>query len=195
MRKVILAMQVTLDGFIEGPNGELDWAMKEDEETWKDVFELQRSADTLLLGRVMYPGFEKYWLSVPKNPSSTKNEIEYARLADKMRKIVFSRTLKKVEWKTTKIIKDHITEEIQRMKQQPGKDMVLLGGAGIASTFINLGLIDEYHLIVSPLVLGGGKQLFKDVKELHNLKLLNTKTLKSGKVVLHSSKAPAETRN
>lgn len=191
MRKVILAMQVTLDGFIEGPNGELDWAMKEDEEMWKDVFELQRSADTLLPGRVMYPGFEKYWLSVPTNPSSTKNEIEYSRLADKMQKIVFSRTLRKVEWVSARVVNDHIAEEIQRMKHLPGKDMVLLGGAGLASTFMNLGLIDEYHLIVNPLVLGGGKQLFKDVKEQHNLKLLNTKTLKSGKVVLHYSKALA----
>ena len=128
MRKVILALQVTLDGFIEGPKGELGWAMKEDEETWKDVFELQRPADTLLLGRMMYPAFEKYWLAAPTNPSSTKNEIEYARLADNMQKIVFSKSLEKVEWKTTRIIKDHIAEEILKMKQQPGKDMVLLGG-------------------------------------------------------------------
>jgi dihydrofolate reductase len=191
MRKVILAMQVTLDGFIEGPNGELDWAMKEDKETWKAVFDLQKSADTLLLGRVMYPGFETYWLSVPTNPSSTRNEIEYARLADKLQKIVFSKTLEKVKWKTTRIVKDRIAEEIQRMKQQPGKDMVLLGGAGLASTFINLGLIDEYHLIVNPLILGGGKPLFKDVKERHKLKLIKTKILKSGKVVLHYNKAPA----
>jgi len=191
MRKVILAMQVTLDGFIEGPNGELDWAMKEDEETWKDVFDLQGSSDTLLLGRVMYPAFEKYWLAAPTNPSSTKNEIEYARLADKMQKIVFSKTLEKVEWKTTRIVKDHIAEEILRMKQEPGRDMVILGGAGLASTFVNLGLIDEYHLIVNPLVLGGGKPLFKDVKERHKLKLINTKTFKSGKVVLHYGKAPA----
>jgi dihydrofolate reductase len=188
MRKVIVAMQVTLDGFIEGPNGELDWAMKEDEEVWRDHFDLMRTADTILLGRVMYPGFEKYWLSVPKNPSSTKNEIEYARLADKMQKIVFSKTLEKVEWKTTRIIQDHIAEEIRRVKQQPGKDMVLLGGAGLVSTFVNLGLIDEYHLIVNPLVLGGGKPLFKDIKESHKLKLSDTKIFKSGKVALHYSK-------
>jgi dihydrofolate reductase len=131
MRKVILAMQVTLDGFIEGPNGELDWAMKEDKETWKAVFDLQKSADTLLLGRVMYPGFETYWLSVPTYPSSTRNEIEYARLADKMQKIIFSKTLEKVKWKTTRIVKDRIAEEIQRMKQQPGKDMVLLGAPAL----------------------------------------------------------------
>jgi dihydrofolate reductase len=139
----------------------------------------------------MYPAFEKYWLAAPTNPSSTKNEIEYARLADKMQKIVFSKTLEKVEWKTTRIVKDHIAEEILRMKQEPGRDMVLLGGAGLASTFMNLGLIDEYHLIVNPLVLGGGKPLFKDVKERHKLKLINAKTFKSGKVVLHYSKAPA----
>jgi dihydrofolate reductase len=191
MRKVILAMQVTLDGFIEGPNGELDWAVKEDEETWKDVFALQRSADTLLLGRVMYPAFEKYWLAALTNPYSTKNEIEYAGLADKMQKIVFSKTLEKVEWKTARIIKDHIAEEILKMKQQPGKDMVLLGGAGLVSTFMNLGLIDEYHLIVNPLVLGGGKPLFKDVKERHKLKLIKTTAFfTSGKVVLHYGKGP-----
>ena len=190
MRKVILSLQVTLDGFIEGPMGELDWAMKEDEETWKDVFELQRSADTLLLGRMMYPAFEKYWLAAPTNPYSTKNEIEYARLADNMQKIVFSKTLEKVEWKTTRIIKDHIAEDVLKMKQQTGKDMVLLGGAGLVSTFMNLGLIDEYHLIVNPVVLGGGKPLFKDIRERHKLNLIKTKTFKSGKVVLHYGEGP-----
>jgi dihydrofolate reductase len=188
MRKVIVAMQVTIDGFIEGPNGELDWAMKEDEETWKDVFDLQRSSDTLLLGRVMYPAFEKYWLAAPTNPSSTKNEIEYARLAEKMQKIVFSRTLDKVAWKNTRIVKDHIAEEILRMKQETGKDMVILGGAGLVSTFMNLGLIDEYHLIINPIILGEGKPLFKDLKERHQLKLITTKTFRSGKVVLHYSR-------
>jgi dihydrofolate reductase len=91
----------------------------------------------------------------------------------------------------TASLRDHIAEEILRIKQQPGKDMVLLGGAGLVTTFMNLGLIDEYHLIVNPIVLGGGKPLFKDVKERHKLKLINAKTLRSGKVVLHYSKAPA----
>jgi dihydrofolate reductase len=188
MRKAIVAMQVTLDGFIEGPNGELDWAMKEDEETWQYHFELMRSVDTLLLGRVMYPAYEKYWLSAPTSPSSTKSEIEYARLADRTQKVVFSKTLEKVEWKTTRIIKDHIAEEILKMKQQPGKDMLILGGAGLVSSFTNLGLIDEYHLVVNPVVLGGGKPLFKGVKERHKLKLIGTKTFRSGKVVLHYGK-------
>jgi dihydrofolate reductase len=188
MRKVIVAMQMTLDGFIEGPNGELDWAMKEDEETWKDVFDLQGSSDTLLLGRVMYPAFENYWLGAYTNPSSTKNEIEYARLADTMQKLVFSRTLDKVVWKNTRIVKDHIEEELLRMKQEPGKDMVILGGAGLVSTFMNLGLIDEYHLIINPIILGKGKPMFKDLKERHHVKLLATKTFRSGKVMLHYGK-------
>jgi dihydrofolate reductase len=190
MRKVILSLQVTLDGFIEGPKGALDWAMIEDEETWKDVIELQELTDTLLLGRMMYPAFEKYWLAASTNPSSNKNEIKYALLASNMQKIVFSKTLKKVEWKTTRIIRDRIEEEVIRMKQQPGKDLVLLGGAGIVSTFMNLGLPDEYHLIVNPVVLGGGKPLFKDIKERHKLSLIKTKTFKSGKVVLHYGKGP-----
>ncbi len=149
-----------------------------------------RSVDTLLLGRVMYPAYEKYWLAAPANPSSTKNEIEYARLADRTQKIVFSKTLEKVEWKTTRIIKDHIAEEVLRMKQQPGKDMLILGGAGLVSTFMNLGVIDEYHLVVNPIVLGGGKPLFKDVKERHRLKLMNAKTFRSGKVTLHYGRGP-----
>jgi len=146
--------------------------------------------DTLLLGRVMYPAYEKYWLAAPTNPSSTKNEIEYARIADKMQKIVFSKTLEKAEWKTTRIVRDHSAEEILKLKQQPGKDMLILGGAGLVSSFMNLGLIDEYHLVVNPVVLGGGKRLFKDVKERRKLKLIGTKTFKSGKVVLHYSKGP-----
>jgi dihydrofolate reductase len=141
-----------------------------------------------MLGRVMYPAYEQYWLAAPTNPSSTKNEIEYARLADKMQKIVFSKTLQKVEWKTTRIVKDHIAEEILNMKQQPGKDMMLLGGAGLVSSFMNLGLVDEYHLVVNPLVLGNGKPLFKDVKERHTLKLIETRTFQSGKVALHYGK-------
>jgi len=181
-------MQITLDGFIEGPTGELDWAMEEDEETWKDHFELMQSIDTILLGRVMYPAYEKYWLAAPTNPSSTKFEIQYALLAGKMQKIVFSRTLEYVQWKTTRIERDLVAKDILNMKQQPGKDMVILGGATLVSSFVNLGLIDEYHLLVNPLVLGRGKPLFKDVKERQRLTLKNTKAFQSGKVLLHYGK-------
>jgi dihydrofolate reductase len=191
MRKIISALQVSVDGFIEGPNGELDWAMAEDEETWKDVFEMLESVDTCILGRVMYPDYEQYWLAVLANPSgilplsgrsATKNEIAYARWADKTPHIVLSKTLDKVTWKTTRIVRD--VEEIRKMKQQPGKDMHVVGGATLVSSLTNLGVIDELQLMVNPLILGGGKALFKDVKERHALKLVGTKPLKSGKVSL-----------
>ena len=191
MRKIIAALQVSLDGFIEGPNGELDWAMAEDEETWSDVFEMLTHVDTFILGRVMYPAYEQYWLAILANPAGvlpfsgkppSKNEIAYARLADKTPHIVVSRTLDKVAWKTTRIVRD--VEEIRKLKQQPGKDMHVVGGATLVSSLMNLGLIDELQLMVNPLILGGGKTLFKDVKEQHVLKLILTKPLKSGKVSL-----------
>jgi dihydrofolate reductase len=190
-RKIIAALQVSVDGFIEGPNGELDWAMVEDEETWRDVFETLTHVDTFILGRGMYPGYEQYWLAVLANPdgilpfsgrTATRNEIAYARLADKTPHIVLSRTLDNVAWKTTRIVRD--VEEIRRLKQQPGKDIHAVGGATLVSSLMNLGLIDEVQLLVNPLILGGGKALFKDVKDRHTLKLVGAKPLNSGKVSL-----------
>jgi dihydrofolate reductase len=182
MRKIIAALQTSVDGFIEGPNGELDWAMAEDEETWRDLDETLRSVDTFILGRGMYPAYEQYWLSLLDKPTGTKNENAYARRADKIPHIVLSKTLDNVAWKMTRIVRD--VEEIRKMKQQPGKDMLTFGGATLVSSLMNLGLIDELHLMVNPLILGGGKALFKDVKSRHSLKLIGAKPLKSGKVGL-----------
>jgi dihydrofolate reductase len=191
MRKIIAALQVSVDGFIEGPNGELDWAMAEDEETWRDVFETLTHVDTFILGRKMYPGYEQYWLAVLANPDgilpfsgrvASKNEIAYAHLADKTPHIVLSRTLDQVAWKTTRIVRD--VEEIWNLKQQQGKDIHAVGGATLISSLMNLGLIDEVRLLVNPLILGGGKALFKDVKDRHPLKLVEAKPLNSGKVSL-----------
>ena len=190
-RKIIAALQVSVDGFIEGPNGEMDWAMMEDEETWRDVFEMLGHVDTFILGRKMYPGYEQYWLTVLADPGgilpfsgrvASNNEIAYARLADSRHHIVLSSTLDKVAWKTTRIVRD--VEDIRKMKQQPGKDMYAVGGATLVSSLMNLDLIDELRLMVNPLILGGGMALFKDVKERHSLNLVRVKPLKSGKVSL-----------
>jgi dihydrofolate reductase len=197
MRKIIAALQVSVDGFIEGPNGELDWAMAEDEETWRDLDETLESVDTFILGRGMYPAYEQYWLAILANPAgilpfsgrvATKNEIAYARRTDKIPHIVLSKTLDKVEWKTTRIVRD--VEEIRKLKQQPGKDIHVVGGATLVSSLMNAGLIDELQLMVNPLILGGGKALFKDVKERYALKLVKAKPLKSGKVSLTYSARP-----
>jgi dihydrofolate reductase len=182
MRKIIAALQTSVDGFIEGPNGELDWAMAEDEETWRDLDETLSSVDTFILGRGMYPAYEQYWLALLANPIGTKNENAYASRADKIPHFVLSKTLDKVAWKTTQIIRD--VEEIRKMKQQPGRDMLTFGGATLVSSLMNLDLIDEVRLMVNPLILSSGKALFKDVKERHALKLIRAKPLKSGKVAL-----------
>jgi dihydrofolate reductase len=191
MRKIIAALQTSVDGFIEGPKGELDWAIAEDEETWREMFEMLNQIDTFILGRVMYPGYEQTWLAVLADPTGilpfsgrppSKNDIAYARLADKTPHIVLSKTLDKVAWKTTRIVRD--AEEIRKMKNQPGKDMYVVGGATLVSSFVNLGLIDELRLMVNPLLLGGGKALFKDVKDRHSLKLIEAESLRSGKVKL-----------
>lgn len=182
MRKIIAALQTSVDGFIEGPNGELDWAMVEDEDTWREMDETLSSVDTFLLGRVMYPAYEQYWLALLANPTGTANENAYARRADKIPHIVLSKTLEKVEWKVTRIVRD--IEEIRKTKEQSGKDILTFGGATLVSSMMNLKLIDELHLMVNPIILGGGKPLFKDVKQRQSLKLIRTKPLKSGKVSL-----------
>ncbi len=191
MRKIIAAMQISLDGFIEGPGGELDWAMAEDKYLWKEVFEMLKTVDACVLGRVMYPDYEKYWMAVLENPTGvlsisgmapTKNEIAYARLADTIPHYVLSRTLEKVEWKNTRIIRD--IDDIGKMKEQPGKNIYAVGGATLVSGLVNAGLVDELRLMVNPLLLGGGKALFKDVHERHGLKLVQSRPLKSGKIAL-----------
>lgn len=186
MRKIIAALQVSVDGFIEGPNGELDWI-----DAWEDPFDLLPQIDTCILGRGMYPGYAQYWQTILADPKgvlpfsgkvATAAEIDYAHFADKTPHIVLSRTLSEVAWKNTRIIRD--VEEIRNMKQQLGKDMHAVGGATLVSSLMNHGLIDELRLVVQPIVLGGGKPLFNDVRERHGLKLLDARPLKSSMVRL-----------
>ncbi|MDQ3063810.1 MAG: dihydrofolate reductase family protein [Acidobacteriota bacterium] len=184
MRKVILSTNVTLDGFIEGPNGELDWMMM-DEEIWKEVKALLSTVDTTLFGRVTYQGFESYWSSVPANPESPKGEVEFAHWIEKTSKIVFSKTLEKAEWNNSRLVKENIAEEISKLKGQPGKDILMFGGAGIVQTFMRLGLIDDYRINIYPIVLGSGISLFKNFEDRMNFKLLEIKTFNSGVVGLH----------
>jgi dihydrofolate reductase len=188
MRKVILSIQVTLDGFIEGPKGELDW-MVMDEELWEYVNDLLSTVDTTLFGRVAYQGFANYWPAAATNPLSPKNEIDFAHWIEKTPKIVFSKTLEKLEWKNSRLVKGNIVEEVAKMKQQPGKDLLMFGGAGIASTFMKLDLIDEYRIKVHPIILGKGIPLFKGIKDRMNLKLLKSKTFDSGVVGLYYKNA------
>ncbi len=180
MRKVIASEMVTLDGYFAGLNGEIDWFVY-NKEMEKYGIELARTVDTILFGRVTYEMMAGYW------PSATA-AIDDQIVIDQMNnypKIVFSKTLLKAEWKNTRLIKEIDAEEILRMKRHPGKNMVIYGSGTIVSAFMNLGLIDEYHLFVNPVVLGRGKPLFKDLGDTHKLELVRTKTFSNGVVLLH----------
>ena len=183
MRNVILSMNMTLDGFIEGPDGDLEW-MRIDDELWADVNERLRTVDTALFGRVAYQGFAEYWPAAATNPSSPPNEVAFARWIEKTPKIVFSRTLEKVEWQNSRLVKGGIAEEIAALKRQSGKDILMFGGAEIAAAFMAAGLIDDYRVTVYPIVLGKGKALFKKVTDKINLRLLSAKRFESGAVGL-----------
>jgi dihydrofolate reductase len=181
MRKVVALMHVSLDGFTAGPNGELNWAMMDKEmETY--VENLLSTVDMALYGRVTYHMMESYWPTVPSNPSSTKHDLDHAHWVENVAKIVFSRTLEKVTWKNTRLVKDNIAEEIARLKHEPGGDMMTFGSPSIVHTLTQHGLIDEYRINVNPLVLGSGIPLFKDIKNRIPLKLIEAKTFHSGVV-------------
>jgi dihydrofolate reductase len=184
MRKVIISNSVTLDGFFEGPNKELDWHIV-DEEVKEYAIDLLSNVDPLLFGRVTYQLMADYWPAAATNPSTSKSDLEIAEKMNNLPKIVFSKTLQEVKWNNSSLVKENIVEEISKMKQQSGKDMVIFGSGSIVSTFMQFGLIDEYRIILNPVVLGNGKPLFKGINEKQNLKLLKTEVLGSGVVILY----------
>lgn len=178
MRKLIAAINMTLDGFCDHT------AMIADDEIHQHYNELLSNADTLIYGRITYQLMESYWPSVAKNPTGNKPVDEFAVLIDNISKIVFSRTLKNVDWKNTKLKKEIIKEEILELKQQAGKN-ILVGSPGLIVALTQLDLIDEYQLGVQPTVLGSGLPLFKDITDSVNLKLLKAKTFVCGAVTLY----------
>ncbi len=179
---------VSLDGFFAGPKGEIDWHVV-DEEFNQYAIDLLNTVDTILFGRVTYQLFESYWPIAAKNPSTPKSDLEIAHKINDMTKIVFSKTLEKTDWKNARLVREIIPEEITKMKKQPGKDMVIYGSGSIVSTLTRLGLIDEYRIIVNPVVLGNGKPLFKDISDRLRLKLVKIKRFKSGIVCLYYTQA------
>ncbi|HSE39660.1 MAG TPA: dihydrofolate reductase family protein [Acidobacteriota bacterium] len=178
MRKLIAAMNMTLDGFCDHT------AMIADDEIHQHYNELLSNAGTLIYGRITYQLMESYWPSVVKNPTGNKPTDEFAVLIDNIPKIVFSRTLKNVDWKNTKLKKEFIKEEVLELKQQTGKN-IFVGSPSLIVASMQLDLIDEYQLSVQPIVLGSGLPLFKNIKDRIDLKLLKTKTFGCGAVTFY----------
>jgi dihydrofolate reductase len=179
MRKIVVSEMVTVDGFFAGPHGELDWHLV-DGEFNEYAIDLLNAADTLLFGRVTYQLMAAYW----PTPAAIKNDPVIAERMNNLSKIVFSKTLDNVPWNHSTLMTEIAPEEITKMKQHSGKDMVILGSAVIVSAFARLGLIDEYRFIVNPVVLGRGKTLFEDINARTKLRLVRTKTFSSGNVLL-----------
>jgi len=181
MRKVIFAMTVSVDGFIETASGDIGWGSP-DPELAHHVIDRENAFDTHLYGRRLYETMFPYWQDAAEAPSATKFDIEYARIWKERRKIVFSRTLTQVGG-NCQLFRGNISEEINRLKAQPGKDM-FVGGPNLASSFMKLGLVDEYWLYVHPTILGGGKPMFPHSGDRINLKLIETHRFGSGVVLL-----------
>jgi dihydrofolate reductase len=175
MRKLIYSMGVSLDGFIAGPNGEIDWGAP-DEERHRFHNEETRELGAHLCGRRLYEEMV-YWETAHEKPGISETELEFARIWKKLPKIVFSGSLEHVEG-NARLAREGVAEEIAELKEQPGKDLAI-GGAGLASDAIKLDLIDEYRLFVSSVVLGGGTPYFPALEERISLELVETRTFGS----------------
>lgn len=179
MGKVTVFNFMTLDGYFEGPKRDISWHQHDAEGT-EYALEGLKSGNTLLFGRVTYELMASYW----PTPMAIKNDPIVAEGMNKADKIVFSRTLKKVDWNNTRLVKGNIEAEIRKMKQLPGKNMTVLGSGSIVTRFAEQGLIDEYQLMVDPVALGRGTPIFKGIKHRLNLKLRTTRTFRNGNVLL-----------
>jgi dihydrofolate reductase len=178
MKKLIAAINLTLDGFCDHT------AFIPDEEIHQHYNDLLRNADSIIFGRITYQLMESSWPSIVKNPTGDKSMDDFAVIIDNISKIVFSNTLKTVGWKNTRLATEDIREEVLKLKQQSGKN-ILAGSRTIITTLMQLGLIDEYQFCVLPVVLGKGLPLFINIRDRIDLKLIRTKTFGCGAVTLY----------
>jgi dihydrofolate reductase len=179
MRKIISFMHISLDGFVSGVNGELNW-VKIDEEIFEYVGKRINEGDTALYGRKTYQLMESYWPTAGTKPTASKHDVEHSKWYNKVHKVVLSTTMKDTALTNTKIISDNLPERINEVKQQPGNDILLFGSPTATHSLIQQNLIDGYWLFVNPVILGRGIPLFTDIKNKIELKLLTTQQFKSG---------------
>lgn len=184
MRKLVLFAHISLDGFAGDSHGGLGF-LSYDEELQQVADELVKTVGAPVYGRNTYQLMKGYWPTILDNPNANKHELDHARWVQQVPKIVFSTTLASADWNNTTLIKDNVVEAVNKLKQQPGNDLVLFGSPGLAKSLMNLGLIDEYKLTLHPVILGSGISLFDSKTQMNKLTLLSSKTLGSGVVTLH----------
>ncbi len=188
MRKIVLFMHVSLDGFVAGLNGEMDW-ITVDDEIFDYAGERTNEATTALYGRVTYQMMENYWPTAGDNPNASKHDIEHSTWYNKVHKVVLSKTMEGANLHNTKIISDNVANEIMKLKQHEGKDIIIFGSPSASHSLMHENLIDDYWLFVNPVLLGEGMPLFKNIEHRTKLKLVKSNQFTSGVVCLHYEKA------
>ena len=188
MRNVILLEHTSLDGYLAGANGDMDW-IHVDDEVWDCVHPVIDSADAVIWGRVTYQMMEGYWPTAADQPGASRHDIHHGMWLKNATKIVFSNSMTASSWANTRIVKGDPSDVVASLKRERGKNILLIGSASLARNFIQLGLIDEYRLTVNPVVLGAGTPLFPSVGSKAGLTLADVKALRSGVVALHYKKA------
>lgn len=182
MRKIVLMMGVSLDGYIERPGADISWH-RVDDELHRHMNETISAFGGLLHGRVVYELMADYWPTADSDPDADAITVEFAGIWRDLPKIVYSRTLKDADWNST-VVRDVVPEEVRALKEQPGGDLGL-GGAGISAEFLRQGLVDEFRIYVHPVLAGRGKPLFPEADALTSLRLLESRTFGNGVVLLH----------
>jgi dihydrofolate reductase len=180
---------ISVDGFIEGPDRDIDWHMVDDE-LHSYINESVRSMGAFLSGRVTHELMAEFWPTADKDPESTASMIDFSRIWLEMPKIVYSRTLQSADWNTT-VVREVVPSEVEDLKSQPGGDL-LLSGADLAATFMQLDLIDEYRIYIHPIVIGKGKPLFQPSDTRIKLKLAETRAFGNGVILIRWERATAE---
>ncbi|MDA9554815.1 dihydrofolate reductase family protein [Pelobium sp.] len=183
MGKIISFMHISLDGFVAGPKGEMNW-INVNQEIFDHVGQRIGKSDTALYGKATYEMMEAYWPTAADQPNASKHDIEHSQWYKKAKKVVLSKTMKDANLPNTQIISDHLTENIHQLKQQEDKEILLFGSPRATHSLHQLNLIDGYWLFVNPVILGQGIPLFANIQEKINLKLLSTQQFSCGVVAL-----------
>jgi dihydrofolate reductase len=189
MRKIILFMVLSLDGYVDSAKGGLDWENQDPEIGMDMIPDLLKTVDSMILGRVLYEGFMQAWPAMAKDPNSPKELVEFANWVVDSPKYVVSKSLKKVDGKNARLISvkndDDVIREVKKLKKEAGGDIVVFGGVRLSQTLVRLGLVDEYRFKLQPVVLGDGKPLFKDLENKIKLELKKSKKYDAGVVSLY----------